>query len=444
MLGGQGTAGGAAKSGRVASVGERMIMRASRVDLVKPYVLTLCILFSFFPLGARGLAPDDAGLAVLLAARATAEGQVSTGDHAGALDSLLQSLRDADPARAELADAAYGNGQMVSYVLLHVMPEPAAYAYLANGFHPTSYETDKLLKALCTIAIGLAEEEKTAQTREVTYLTSSENHIVRAMAMYFLSNPYFYENTDFTGQYAEQLSTDYPDLELTQTSLNLALYAKRERADIPELAEEISQKSIKNLPFQPWSESLRSRIQASAKNLTGKARLTRAEAMEPLLQGATQARDWHERHFVLLIMKYELDGPLAGELRDVTRQLSRRTRNTPDVLQARALLATSLGADCVQDRGNEALKDEAFAAGEVLLEGGVGQITPERVMWETWAYGVRDCAKSLAAAGHTDEAIQLFTGLSEKLPGSKIAAECDQARNDLFHTKPLLLENNSD
>jgi hypothetical protein len=401
----------------------------------------LVLLFILLGIGSvHALAPEDPGLAALLSARAVAEGQVSTGEYVGALDTLLQSLRDADPSRFELADGAYGNGQMTSYVLLHVMPEPAAYAYLANGFQPATWETDKLLKALCTIAIGLAEEDKTAQTREVIYLTASENHIVRAMAMYFLSNPYFYENTDFTGQYAEQLATDYPDLALTQTSLNLSLYAKREFSDLPELAKQLDVKSTVSLPYEPWSRSLRARIQESAVNLAEKARGSRAEALAPLLRGVTEARDWRERHFALLLMKGEFDGPLAVELRDAARQLARRKENTPDVLQARALLATALGADCAGDPENEALKDEAMAAGEALLEGGVGELTPERVMWETWAYGVRDCAKNLAAAGHGEEAIQLYTGLSEKLPGSKIAAECNQARAELFHTKPLLLQ----
>lgn len=422
-------------------MGKREFIRVKHVSFgFSCVVLTACILLSVFTLDVWGLASDDPGLVALMSARASAEDKVAIGDHVGALDDLIQSMRDADPNRIELADPAYGNGQMVSYVLLHVMQEPEAYAYLANGFQPAVYEMDKLTKSLCTIAIGLAEEDKTAQTREVTYLTSSENRIVRAMAMYFLSNPYFYENSEFTGQYAEQLAVDYPDLDLTQTSLNLGLYAKRESVDIPELASEIGNKRITGISLKPWSESLRSRVQESARNMTSKDRLSRAEAMEPLLQGITQARDWRERHFSLLLTKYELDGPLAKELRDATRQLGRRNRNTPDVLQARALLATALGADCVQDRDNEELKDEALTAGETLLEAGVGETTPERVMWETWAYGVRDCAKNLAAAGHVEEAIELYTGLAEKLPGSKIATECYKAQADLFHTKPLLLQ----
>jgi hypothetical protein len=403
----------------------------------------MCWVWSFFGFAAQvaALAPDDPGLLALLAARSAAESEIGEGDHAGAMDLLLESLRDADPARPELADAAYGNGQLISYVLLHVMPEPAAYAYLDNGFQPNSHEADKLVKALCTLAIGLEEEDKTAQTREVIYLTTSENHLVRAMAMFFLANPYFYENTEFTEQYAGFLAEDYPDLELTQTALNLGLYAKREIGDFDALAGDIGAKSASNLPYQPWSKSLRARIAQSAKNLSEKSTATRAEAVAPLLAGVTEAADWRERHFALLLMKSEMEGSAGEALRDATRALAGRKANTPDVLQARALLAATLGADCAQAPEDKELRDEAVAAGETLLATGVGELTPERVMWETWAYGVRDCAQHLAAAGHNEEAIALYTALSEKLPGSKIAEACNQARAELFHHKPLLLQN---
>lgn len=143
----------------------------------------VCAVFSLIcsVSNAAELASDDPGLVALLAARATAEGQVAEGAYAPAIGTLLQSLRDADPLRPELADPAYGNGQMVSYVLLHLMPEPAAYAFLAKGFDPANYETDKLIKSLCTLAIGLYGAEKDAQTAETAYLTDSENQIVRAV-----------------------------------------------------------------------------------------------------------------------------------------------------------------------------------------------------------------------------------------------------------------------
>jgi len=62
-------------------------------------------------------------------------------------------------------------------------------------------------------------------------------------------------------------------------------------------------------------------------------------------------------------------------------------------------------------------------------------------MWETWAYGLQNCAANLAAAGHTEEAITLFNELSAKIPGSKIAAACDAAVNELLQQETSSVEN---
>ena len=78
---------------------------------------------------------------------------------------------------------------------------------------------------------------------------------------------------------------------------------------------------------------------------------------------------------------------------------------------------------------------------ETLLETGVGVTTPERVMWETWAYGLQGCARNLAAAGHHEEALALFDALAARIPGSKIAAVCDEARAELLQNNPSLLQN---
>lgn len=403
-------------------------------------VLAACVVFGITTQVAA-LAPDDPGLVALLAARATAEGQVAEGDHAGAIDTLLQSLRDADPARPELADPAYGNGQLVSYVLLHLMPEPAAYTYLEKGFKPELYETDKMLKVLCTLAIGLYGAQKDTQTAEAAYLTDTENHIVRAISIFFLSNPYFFENEKaFTGQYVEMLSQDYPTLELTQVSLNFPLYAARETGDIIELAEEIGATEAKSLSYAPWSANLHARIQDSARNFSGKGATTRAEAVAPLLRGMEEARDWRERHFSLLLMKGEFDGPLGAEMRDGARHLAGRKENTPDVLQARVLLAETLSADCAREPEDVEILEETLSVAETLLETGVGVTTPERVMWETWAYGLQGCARNLAAAGHHEEALALYTALEARIPGSKIAAACEEARAELLRNDSSLLQ----
>lgn len=380
-------------------------------------------------------AANDPDLLALLSARSAAEMAIAQGNHVAAADALVQSLRDCPPERAELADAAYANGQMASYLFLHVMQEADGYDYLLNRIDPESYVTDKMVKVLCYIAIGLNDEQKTEFSREASYLSSSDNLIVRAITRFYLSNPYFYD-LGFTNQFTEALAEEFPNLELTQVSLNLALYSKRETGDIAALAEEIEQKSAKAMPYQPWSARLRDRIRQSAALLEAKKDIPREEALAPMFEGVEKAEDWRERHFTLLLMKGELEGPLRERMCAAARVLALRPENTPDVLQARALLAAERSADCIENPDDAAALSESVAMAETLLEEGVDVPTPERVMWETRAYAVQGCAENLAKAGRGEEAINLFTALADALPGSKIADACKAARTELFHHKP--------
>ena len=420
----------------------RMLSRNGGSYTRYPFVLRSVSLFTaiflvFCPGFAQpALAPDDPALLALLSARSAAETAIGQGGHVAAADALIQSLRDCPPDRAELADAAYANGQMASYLFLHVMQEADAYDYLLNRIEPETYVTDKMVKVLCYIAIGLNDEQKTEFSREASYLTSSENLIVRAITRFYLSNPYFYDNESFTNQFAEALGEEFPNLALTQNSLNLSLYAKRENGDFTDLAREIEAKSALPPPWEPWSARLRDRIRQSAALLEAKKEISREAALAPMFEGMEKAEDWRERHFTLLLMKGEFDGPLRDRMCAAARSLAARMENTPDVLQARALLAGARSADCIENPGDTAALEESVAMSEALLADGVGTPTPERVLWETRAYAVQGCAENLAKAGRGEEAINLFTALADALPGSKIADACKAARTELFHHKP--------
>jgi hypothetical protein len=377
---------------------------------------------------AGELAPDDPDRQALLRARDVAAEHVGRGDHAGALFTLLQSLRAAPGDRPELADTAYGNGQMISYVLLHLMPEPEAYAFAETGFAPDTYEIDKMVQTMCFIAIGLDSKDKTALTREALGLTPSKNKLVRAISLYFLSLPYFYDDRNFTQQHAELLAKEYPDSDLAQTALNLPLYAAGKSGDFDAVEKSLKPKRLQDPPYQPWSKNLRARVRECADKLaTAKDATSRAEALQPLLNGITQAWDWRERYFSLLLLKGEFDGAIGPELREAARALAATDVNTPDAVEARSDLATTLSADCLAAPGDLALRDEAFGMAQLLLEKGVTELTPERVLWETWEGSLQRCAGNLAAAGHEAEARGIYQALIDRLPGSKVATACRDA-----------------
>lgn len=408
-------------------------MRAGK--LLNQWKAVVFVGLVFLSAAAAAQAPpasDDPDLVALLAARSVADSYIAQGNYTGAIMELLQSLRDAPGDRAELADTAYGNGQMISYVLLHLMPESDAYRFAEKGFEPDTYETDKMVRTLCILAIGLSGKDNTDQSRDAMYLTSSENKLVRAITLFQLSNPYFYANEDFTGQHAALLAREYPDSELAQTALNFPLYAARETGDFDAVAKARVSKRLESPPYKTWSGNLRARIQASAENLSDtEAAPSRAEALQPLLRGITDAWDWRERYFSLLLLKSEFGGSIGGELRAAARTLAASESNTPDAVEARIELARALSADCAGDPGNTDLRDEVFNLAQVLLEKGVTELTPERVLWETWAQSLQNCAGNLASAGHAPEARAIYQALAERLPGSKVAAACEAAMAEL-------------
>ncbi|MBL7648266.1 MAG: hypothetical protein JNK74_18970 [Candidatus Hydrogenedentes bacterium] len=395
-------------------------------------LLFTLVALALLPVAAQPtVAPDDPDLKALLQARARAEAYVAEGNLATAITVLLQSMRDAPEERVELADAAYGNGQMIAYVLLHLMPEEAAYEFSEKVFAVETYEIDRMVRTLCYIAIGLETDEKDHFTREAQDLTSSKinSEIVRAITLYFLASPYFYYNhRDFSIQHAELLAKENPNLDLAQTALNLLLYADREKGDFTEVVE-AAFKSAEVPPYSPWSASLRARIGECAGNLSAEKEVSpsRAQALQPLLRGITEGSDWRERYFSLLLLKNEFEGDIGTELRAAARSLSATKSNTPDAVMARLELIRALSADCAGKSSDVALRDETLALALEVLEKGVTETTPERVLWESWVYGLKQGAENLAAAGHVDAALTLYGALADRVPGSKIAAACHAA-----------------
>lgn len=393
----------------------------------------LFALVTFLPAVAQpAVSPDDSDLKALLQARVRAEAYVAEGNHATAIAVLLQSMRDAPGDRVELADAAYGNGQMISYVLLHLMPEEAAYEFAEKAFAVETYEIDRMVQTLCYLASGLETDEKDHFTREAHDLTSSKikSEIVRAITLYFLASPYFYYNhRDFTIQHAELLAKENPNLDLAQTALNLLLYADREKGDFTEVAAAAASKSTDAPPYSSWSASLRSRIGDCAGNLSveNEVSMPRSQALQPLLRGITEGSDWRERYFSLLLLKSEFDGEIGAELRGAARDIAATKSNAPDAVMARLELIRALSADCARKSSDVALRDETLALALEVLDKGITETAPERVLWESWVYGLKQGAENLAAAGHVDAAMTLYGALAARVPGSKIASACHTA-----------------
>lgn len=368
---------------------------------------------------------DDPAVVALAAARAEAEARIAQGELVEAGATLAQSLRALPPERGDLADAAYESVLLGMFLMEYLMPDEAFDAFVKERLDTEQFPTDKLLASLHDIFIGQMDNgAKTDATREIGYLTGSPHRAVRAMALFNASNPYFHRDTQFTSQHVEILVSEYPELDLAQIAQNFVLYDEKDQNGLAAMDHAIESRSTTQA-VQPWASSLRDRIQRSAQTL--KAKSADSAALAPLLDGALNASDWKERHFCLIMVKSEYDGPQRDALLDAARDLAQRKGDTPDILQARILLARVTSSKASDQPGNKAALEESVHWANLLLDTPVGRSTPERTLWEDRMKSIRRAANNLREGGHLAESRTIFAALAGQYPNSLVSAECEEA-----------------
>jgi hypothetical protein len=368
---------------------------------------------------------DDPHVVALRSARAAVEAEIAKGELVRAGTLLAESLRALPSDRGDLADAAYESVQLGMFLMEYLMPDADFDTFVKERLDTEKYPTDKFLTSLHDIFIGQMDNgAKTNATREIGYLTGSEHRAVRAMALFNASNPYFHRDTLFTSQHIEILVAEYPELDLAQIAQNLVLYDEKDQFGLEGMERATEIRSTKQAA-EPWAVSLRQRIQQSAQTLKSKS--ADGAALAPLLDGALNASDWKERHFCLIMVKSEYDGPQRDALLETARELALRQGDTPDILQARTLMARVTSAEASEKTGDKAALEESLYWANLLLDTPVGRATPERDAWEDRMKGIRRAANNLREGGYLDESEALFKALAAQYPNSLVAAECEQA-----------------
>ncbi|MCF6283657.1 MAG: hypothetical protein L3K26_00475 [Candidatus Hydrogenedentes bacterium] len=298
-------------------------------------------------------APGDPLVVALLAARETAEGQIAQGELVAAGVTIAESLRALPPERVDLSDTAYGNVLLAQFLMVYLMPDPVFFEYINQRLDMETYPTDKLLASVYDIFLGQMDTKgKTDATREIGYLTGSEHRIVRIIALFNASDPYFHRDARFTSQHVETLVREYPELGLTQVAQTLPFYQDQKNVGLAAFEAEAAQKSVQRAqaPLPQWANSLRDRARRGSEAL----RESDGDpgAITALLEGAKDASDWKERHFCFLMVKSRHGGAQRGALLATAREISQRGGNTPDVMQARILMA-KVSSEAAKERPDD-------------------------------------------------------------------------------------------
>jgi hypothetical protein len=372
--------------------------------------------------------PDspDPVRAALLSARSQAEMLISQGEFIQAGNGLLASLRALPPDRSELADPAHGNLQLAVFMMEYLMPESTLTEFVTSHAKADEFVTDKLVLAVYDMFIGQASEGNMAAARALTYLTTNENQVVRAIALYVVTDPYFFDNQEFTEQHIALLSTDYPDLELTQVALSLLVQEYRKTNSMVGL--ELLQKydTLDKSTASRWSASFRERVRQVQSDAFIKD--TRHDSLDPLREGAMSAPDWQERFSCLLMLEDQRKGGHGENVRPIAASLAENKIVTPEVLRSRIILARLNSKDLLSpDRKSANSLDDAYQWAQVLLDTKVDILTPERTLWEDRMKAIKGTAKDLREAGYPEQAKELYAALAQEFPNSLVAQECQTA-----------------
>lgn len=371
---------------------------------------------------------DDPGIQAILTARSQAETQISQGQLIESGNTLLASLRAIPSNRAELADAAHGNVQLAVFMMEYLMPEALLTDFVTNHVKADDFATDKLVVTVYNMFIGQPSEGNMEAGRELTYLTTSENKIVRAIALYVVSDPYFFDNEDFTEQHIGFLATDYPNLELTQVALSLLVQQYRKTNSMVAIEHLEKYDSLDKSTTKRWSASFRERVRQVQSDAFIKD--SRHDSFDPFREGAKTSPDWQERFSCLLMLEDFRKGGHGENVLPIAATLATNKSVTPEVLRSRILLARLNAKDLVSpDRKSENSFADAYQWAQVLLDTEIEVLTPERTLWEDRMKAIKATAKDLGVAGYPQQAKELYAALAQEFPNSLVAQECQAAIN---------------
>jgi hypothetical protein len=312
----------------------------------------------------------------------------------------------------------------------YLMPDTVVQGFLAEDLESESQVTDRLVDTMYNIFLGQDTPEKTLAAQEMTYLSTSENKIVCAIALFNLANPYFYDNTEFTTQHATRLAEEFPDSELARMAQNLPVLSYRKTDHLP--TQEDTKFSTKSTNLD-WTSSFQARVEQLAESLDSK-KSSRA-ALAPMQDGALNGSDWRERFACLLMLEDERKGGDGTTVRPIAEQLARRTDNAPDVVRARILLARQNSRAAAENANLNSVRDASVYWAEALLDTKITQLTPERTLWEDRMKAIKFCAQDLKEGGHLAEAEKLYSALAAEFPNSLVEQECNEAVAEI-HSQP--------
>lgn len=386
--------------------------------------------------------------------RDSAYSQIHAGDLLGGAETLLRSFRDIPNDLPELADTVAGSFHLLLFEMEYLMDKETRETCVKQVFKPREYITDRFFLWLLFVYEGQDTEEKTAGSRELQYLISENNNLVRILGLYFLSDPYYYRDTGFPYQHSTLLAQEYPDLAISKEALRLSIYAAakqdgkalsqaltasatartalarhayfdRLRAGRRDPASPLTDEEVQAIPeFTPLPDEVLDALEPAL--TAGVEEDNLANYMALLCSMAQSAADWRVRYAAILMAEPHKDKGFRTQFHDAVRHVAGASVVTPDVIRARVWLVRLGLKDKDGNPTDATTAREAAKEAEKLLDTSWVGITYERHLDEEILKTAMQCANALGARDMASEAETLYTAIRAKYPNSKVATEIQE------------------
>lgn len=330
---------------------------------------------------------------------------------------LIELVRTVPGDNVGYADSLVGPAQLLGFGVASLLDWPDRTLLLNDVLKPEEEPSDKLLIAAMQAGSGIQAMALPARAI-LGELAKSDHLAVRATALYFLGESYYYGGTPSQNPAAAELFLSYPQLEFTRCVIETPVYnalgraAKGELADPNLLQDVLYWGGRKEQVFQSspgLSRAARALPAMSATDIT-------AATVQAWADGLAEETDPRARYTVVsLIAKTGVSPERRAAARPGLQALAKSPPTTPDVLRARVLLAEYARAD----------HDRAALAENVqsLLALGVLPCTAERSMYESVMHAAQHASKYYLRYGLHDAAIRMHEALAAKFPDTLLAGE---------------------
>lgn len=391
------------------------------------------------PLLAGNATADDAKLDnASRAVYSNAYEAMTTGDAYDGAVQLIELLRTVPGDDVAWADALIGPFQLLSFSIIALMDWPERTQLQKEVMQPEVYPSDALF--IAAMQAGSGDQSMALPGRfALEKLSTIDHQAVRATALYFLAQPYYFPGAPAQQPAAAELFICYPKLEFTRFIVEMPAYytldkAVKEAGPGRSLYENVtSGLGTKDLAIQSSPGFAKAAEALPSMNTADLDDMTVAQWAETLAKDT----DPRVRYTLLSLLSQSATTPeRRAAARPGIEKVAALAPTSPEVVRARMILA---------DFAREDHESEALQKGVLdLLRLGILPCTSERSLYEFIMLNAQAAAKYYTRLGWHQQAIQIHEALAAKFPDTMLSKKeyekADAIRADALRTTLTLID----